>query len=231
MPTRTATDRHAPGSAVGGRPGTLRILLVDDHPIVRRGIRDVLAEAFAGAVIHAVGSGREALMLVRGHDWHVMILDLSLPDGSGLEVLKRVRRWQPRLPVLILSMHSAEQFARRAIAAGASGYLTKDAADGELVTAVTRLLRGGKYFGPHVLERVALGLHPDREERPHERLSDREYQVLRMIGCGKTVSEIAAELTLSVKTVSTYRARVLVKMDMRTNAELTHYAVRHGLAE
>ena len=231
MPTKTATDRHAPGSAAGGRPGTLRILLVDDHPIVRRGIRDVLAEAFAGAVIHAVGSGREAMMLVRGHDWHVMILDLSLPDGSGLEVLKRVRHWQPRLPVLILSMHSAEQFARRAIAAGASGYLTKDAADGELVTAVTRLLRGGKYFGPHVLERVALGLHPDREERPHERLSDREYQVLRMIGRGKTVSEIAAELSLSVKTVSTYRARVLVKMDMRTNAELTHYAVRHGLAE
>jgi len=204
VPTRTATDRHAPGSAAGGRPGTLRILLVDDHPIVRRGIRDVLAEAFAGAVIHAVGSGREAMMLVRGHDWHVMILDLSLPDGSGLEVLKRVRHWQPRLPVLILSMHSAEQFARRAIAAGASGYLTKDAADGELVTAVTRLLRGGKYFGPHVLERVALGLHPDREERPHERLSDREYQVLRMIGRGKTVSEIAAELSLSVKTVSTY---------------------------
>ncbi len=157
-------------------------MLVDDHPIVRRGLRDVLAEA-------------------------------------------------PRLPVLILSMHSAEQFARRAIAAGASGYLTKETADAELVTAVARLLRGGRYFGRDVLEGVALGLHPDRDEQPHERLSDREYQVLRMIGRGKTVSEIAVELTLSVKTVSTYRARVLAKMEMRTNAELTHYAVRHGLAE
>jgi DNA-binding NarL/FixJ family response regulator len=160
-----------------------------------------------------------------------MVLDLSLPDGSGLDVLKRVRELRPRLPVLILSMHTADQFARRAIAAGASGYLTKDTADTELVTAVSRLSRGGKYFGPEVLERVALGLHPDREDRPHEQLSDREYQVLRMIGGGKTVSEIATELTLSVKTVSTYRARILEKMKMRTNAELTHYAVRHGLAE
>lgn len=230
MPIKTVADRHTHGPAEG-RALALRIMLVDDHPIVRRGLRDVLAETFADAVIHAVGSGREALMLVRSHDWHAMVLDLSLPDGSGLEVLKRVRHLQPRLPVLILSMHSAEQFARRAIAAGASGYLTKETADAELVTAVTRLLRGGKYFGRDVLEGVALGLHPDRDEQPHERLSDREYQVLRMIGRGKTVSEIAAELTLSVKTVSTYRARVLAKMEMRTNAELTHYAVRHGLAE
>jgi DNA-binding NarL/FixJ family response regulator len=211
------------------RPSSLRIMLVDDHPIVRRGLRDILVDAFAGAAIHEVGSGRDAIALIPQHAWHVMVLDLSLPDGSGLDVLKRVREIQPRLPVLILSVHAADQFARRAIAAGASGYLTKDAADAELVTAVSRVARGGKYFGPEVLERVALGLHPDREDRPHERLSDREYQVLRMIGSGKTVSEIATELVLSVKTVSTYRARVLEKMKMRTNAELTHYAVRHGL--
>lgn len=213
------------------RPSSLRIMLVDDHPIVRRGLRDILVDAFAGAIIHEVGYGREAIALIHSQVWHVMVLDLSLPDGSGLDVLKRVRELRPRLPVLILSMHAADQFARRAIAAGASGYLTKDAADSELVTAVSRLARGGKYFGPEVLERVALGLHPDREDRPHERLSDREYQVLRMIGGGKTVSEIATELGLSVKTVSTYRARVLEKMKMRTNAELTHYAVRHGVAE
>jgi len=213
------------------RPSPLRIMLVDDHPIVRRGLRDVLVDAFAGTAIHEVGSGRDALALIPSHAWHVMVLDLTLPDGSGLDVLKRVRELRPRLPVLILSMHAADQFARRAIAAGASGYLTKDAADSELVTAVSRLARGGKYFGPEVLERVALGLHPDHEDRPHERLSDREYQVLRMIGSGKTVSEIATELTLSVKTVSTYRARVLEKMKMRTNAELTHYAIRHDLAE
>lgn len=213
------------------RPSSLRIMLVDDHPIVRRGLRDILVDAFAGAIIQEVGYGRDAIALIHSQMWHVMVLDLSLPDGSGLDVLKRVRELRPRLPVLILSMHAADQFARRAIAAGASGYLTKDAADSELVTAVSRLARGGKYFGPEVLERVALGLHPDREDRPHERLSDREYQVLRMIGGGKTVSEIATELGLSVKTISTYRARVLEKMKMRTNAELTHYAVRHGIAE
>jgi DNA-binding NarL/FixJ family response regulator len=213
------------------RPSSLRIMLVDDHPIVRRGLRDILVDAFAGAAIHEVGLGRDAIAAILAQAWHVMVLDLTLPDGSGLDVLKRVRELRPRLPVLILSMHTADQFARRAIAAGASGYLTKDAADAELVTAVSRLARGGKYFGPEVLEHVALGLHPDREDRPHERLSDREYQVLRMIGSGKTVSEIATDLVLSVKTISTYRARVLEKMKMRTNAELTHYAVRHGLGE
>ena len=208
----------------------LNIMLVDDHPIVRRGLRDILADAFDGATVQEVGSGQEAMALVRSHSWSVVILDLSLPDASGLDVLKRIRELRPRMPVLILSMHAVDQFARRAITAGAAGYLTKEAADTELVTAVTRLVRGGKYFGANVLEGVALGIHPDRDDRPHERLSDREYQVLRMIGSGRTVSEIANALTLSVKTVSTYRARVLEKMGMRTNAELTHYAVRHGLA-
>jgi two-component system invasion response regulator UvrY len=216
---------------VAGVPAAMRIMLVDDHPIVRRGVTDILAGAFPQSTIEQVGSGGEALALARSHDWDIIILDLTLPDGSGLDVLKRIREMQARLPVLILSMHTADQFARRAIAAGASGYLTKDTADEELVAAVTRVIRGGKYFGPEVLEHVVIGLHPDRDERPHERLSDREYQVLRMIGSGKTVSEIAAELTLSVKTISTYRARVLEKMDMRTNAELTHYVVRHGLLD
>jgi two-component system, NarL family, invasion response regulator UvrY len=209
----------------------LRIMLVDDHPIVRRGVRDILTGAFPHAAVQEVGSGSEAVALARTQSWDIVILDLTLPDGSGLDVLKRVREAQSKIPVLILSMHTADQFARRAISAGASGYLTKDTADEELVTAVTRLIRGGKYFGPEVLEQVVMGMHPDRDERPHERLSDREYQVLRMIGSGKTVSEIATDLTLSVKTVSTYRARVLEKMDMRTNAELTHYVVRHGLLD
>jgi DNA-binding NarL/FixJ family response regulator len=209
----------------------LRIMLVDDHPIVRRGVSDILAHAFPHASIEEVGSGGEAVTLARAHAWDIVILDLTLPDASGLDVLKRIREAQSRLPVLILSMHTPDQFARRAVAAGASGYLTKDTADEELVAAVTRLLRGGKYFGPQVLEQVVMAMHPDRDDRPHERLSDREYQVLRMIGSGKTVSEIAGELSLSVKTVSTYRARVLEKMDMRTNAELTHYVVRHGLLD
>ena len=214
---------------IEGRPA-LRIMLVDDHPIVRRGLRDILVEAFDQAVIHEVGSAHEAMALARAQSWSVVILDLSLPDASGLDVLKKIRDARPRLPVLILSMHAVDQFARRAIAAGASGYLTKEAADAELVTAVMRLLRGGKYFGADVLEGMTVR-QPGGDERPHERLSDREYQVLRMIGSGKTVSEIASELVLSVKTVSTYRARVLEKMEMRTNAELTHYVVRHGLLD
>lgn len=209
----------------------LRIMLVDDHPIVRRGVSEILAHAFPQAAIQQVGSGAEAIALARTSPCDVVLLDLTLPDASGLDVLKAIREVQPRTPVLILSMHMPDQFARRVVAAGASGYLTKDTADEELVAAVTRVLRGGRYFSPQVLEQVVIGMHPDRSDRPHERLSDREYQVMRMIGSGKTVSEIATDLMLSVKTVSTYRARVLEKMDMRTNAELTHYVVRHGLAD
>lgn len=208
-----------------------KMMLVDDHPVVRRGVRDILVEAFPDAEIREVSSGSEAISRSTNERWDVVILDLTLPDGSGLDVLKEIRRSQSRLPVLILSMHAPEHFARRSIAAGASGYLTKDTADAELVSAVTRLLRGGKYFGAEVLERAALGMHPDRAGHLHERLSDREYQVMRMIGEGKTVSQIADTLDLSVKTVSTYRARVLEKMEMRTNAELTHYVVRQGLVE
>lgn len=210
---------------------TPRMMLVDDHPIVRRGVRDILDDAFPRSLIQEVGSGEEALTMVRDYTWDVVILDLGLPDVSGLDVLKKVREMQARLPVLVLSIHTPDQFARRAIAAGASGYLTKNTADEELVNAVQRLLRGGKYFGPEVLESVVLAMHPDSGDLPHERLSDREYQILRMIGGGRTVSEIAKELTLSVKTVSTYRARLLEKMELRTNAELTHYVARHGLLE
>ena len=218
---------------MNGTPNSLalRIMLVDDHPVVRRGVGEILARAFPQAIIHEVGSGSEALTFARHQSWDIVILDLTLPDGSGLDVLKGIREIQSRLPVLILSMHAADQFARRAIIAGASGYLTKETADQELVTAVTRLIRGSKYFGPQVLEQVVMEMHPDRERQPHERLSDREYQILRMIGSGRTVGEIANELMLSVKTVSTYRARVLDKMELRTNAELTHYVVQHGLLE
>jgi two-component system, NarL family, invasion response regulator UvrY len=208
----------------------LRVMLVDDHPIVRRGVRNLLVEAFPTSAIEEVGLGAEAVAKVRSHRWDLVILDLTLPDGSGLDVLKRVREMHARLPVLILSMHASEQFARRAIAAGASGYLTKDTADTELITAVTRIARGSKYFGHEILEEVALGLHPDRL-RPDKRLSEREYEVFSMISRGKTVSAIAIELGLSIKTVSTYRKRVLEKMNMSSNAELYRYAVHHSLAD
>ena len=208
----------------------VRMMLVDDHPIVRRGVREILIDAFPRAAIEEVGSGNEAMRLARDNRWDLEILDLTLPDCSGLDVLKEVRQRYTRLPVLILSMHAPEQFARRAISAGASGYLTKDTADRELVNAVGRLLRGDRYFAIDVLERV-VGVHPDRVDRPHEHLSDREHQVFLMLSSGKTVSQVAAALLISVKTVSTYRARVLEKMDMQTNAELTTYAMRHRLVE
>ena len=204
------------------------MMLVDDHPIVRRGVRDILVEAFPASSIEEVGSGGEAVSRLRSHRWDLIILDLTLPDGSGLDVLKRVREAEKRMPVLILSMHAAEQFARRAIAAGAAGYLTKDTADTELVTAVTRIIRGNTYFGPEILEQVALGIHPDRD-RPDRRLSEREYEVFCLIARGKTVTLIATQLGLSVKTISTYRRRVLEKMNMSSNAELYRYAVDHAL--
>jgi DNA-binding NarL/FixJ family response regulator len=209
--------------------GALRLMLVDDHPIVRRGVRDILADAFPSSSIAEVGSGNEALSKIRSHRWDLVILDLTLPDGSGLDVLEQARDVQSQLPVLILSMHAADQFARRAIAAGAAGYLTKDTADTELVTAVTRIIRGSTYFPPDTLEEVGLD-HPDREH-PHKRLSEREHEVFLLIARGKTVSVSAVELGLSIKTVSTYRRRILVKMNMASNAELYRYAIRHSLVD
>lgn len=205
------------------RRSGLRVLLVDDHPVVRRGLRGILIDAFRGAVIHEVGLGREAERLAQTHPWDIVLLDLQLPDGSGLEVLRSIRTKRPEIPVLILSMHPVDPFARGAIAAGASGYLTKDAADTELVIAMSQVMRGRTYFSPAALEQAS-------SSRPHEKLSRREYDVLRLIGSGRRVSEIAEQLGLSVKTVSTYRTRVLKKMGLRTNAELIHYAVRHGIA-
>jgi two-component system invasion response regulator UvrY len=205
----------------------LRLMLVDDHPIVRRGVRDILADAFPSSTIEEVGSGGEALAKMRSQRWDLVILDLTLPDGSGLDVLARARDVQAHPPVLILSMHAAEQFARRAIGSGAAGYLTKDTADTELVTAVTKIIRGATHFAPDALEELALD-DPARAD-PHQRLSDREQEVFLMIARGKTVSAIAAELGLSIKTVSTYRHRVLIKMNRASNAELYRYAIHYSL--
>lgn len=206
----------------------LRMMLVDDHPIVRRGVRDILADAFPASSIEEVGSGSEALTRVRADHWDLMILDLSLPDGSGLDVLERVRDERAHLPVLILSMHAPDQFARRVVAAGAAGYLTKDSADTELVTAVNKIIRGATHFCSHVLKDIEQSVRRDLD-RPEKRLSEREYEVFSMIARGKTVSHIANELGLSIKTVSTYRKRVLEKMRMQSNGELYRYAIRHSL--
>ena len=208
-----------------------RILLVDDHPIVRQGIKQVLAGAFEPALVGEAANAEEGLNEVRSTEWDVMVLDLTLPGLSGLDLLKDLRRERPALPVLVLSMHPADQFARRALNAGASGYLTKDSAPTELVKAVSELMAGRRYMNAAVVEELVTRQQPEHAARPHEVLSDREYQVLRMIASGLTVSQVAARLSLSVKTISTYRARVLDKMNMKTTAELMHYGIQHGLVD
>jgi DNA-binding NarL/FixJ family response regulator len=208
-----------------------RILLVDDHPVVRQGIKQVLAGAFHPAQVGEASNAEEGMMEVKGTEWDVMVLDLSLPGTSGLDLLKDLRRERPTLPVLVLSMYSPEQFARRAMNAGASGYLTKDSNPTELVKAVGEVIAGRRYLNPSIIEEPSGTVQTEGDQRPHESLSDREYQVLRMIASGLTVSQVAARLTLSVKTVSTYRARVLEKMKMKTTAELMHYGIQHGLVD
>jgi len=208
-----------------------RILLVDDHPIVRQGIKQVLVGAFQPALVGEAANAEEGLSEVRNTAWDVLVLDLTLPGVSGLDLLKDLRRERPSLPVLVLSMHPPDQFARRAMNAGAAGYLTKDSAPTELVKAVGEVIAGRRYLNPLVIEDLVSRVQPDSERRPHEALSDREYQVLRMIASGLTVSQVATRLSLSVKTISTYRARVLEKMNMRTTAELMHYGIQQGLVD
>jgi DNA-binding NarL/FixJ family response regulator len=208
-----------------------RILLVDDHPVVRQGIRQILAGAFTPAVVGEAATAEEGMSELRNTDWDVLVLDLTLPGTSGLDMLKDLRRVRPTLPVLVLSMHAPDQFARRAMNAGASGYLTKDSAPTELIKAVGEVIAGRRYLNPAVIEELVMNLQPGRSQRPHEALSDREYQVLRMIASGLTVSQVALRLSLSVKTVSTYRARVLEKMNMKTTAELMHYGIQHNLVD
>jgi DNA-binding NarL/FixJ family response regulator len=207
----------------------IRILLVDDHPVVRYGIRQILVDGLKAVSVGEASDGEHALASIRTDNWDVVVLDVTLPGASGLDVLKDIRRDYPNLPVLVLSMHPAAQFARRVLAAGASGYLTKDSAPTELVNAIEEIRRGRRYLGAR---RPAWAHAPGRSaDLPHDALSDREYQVLRMLGSGKTVSEIAAELSLSVKTVSTYRIRLLEKLQMHSNAELMRYAIENRLVD
>ena len=207
----------------------MRILLVDDHPVVRQGIRTILTERLKGAVVGEAADAATALVQVRCADWDVVVADISLPGTNGLDLIKELRRLQPTLPTIVLSMHPASQFARRALAAGASGYLTKDSAPEEFIIAIEEARRGRRYVGRDGSE---AGRWSTRAAgTAHDSLSDREYQVLRMLGSGHTVSDIARDLGLSVKTVSTYRMRVLEKLGMRTNAELMRYAIENGLLD
>ena len=206
----------------------LRILTIDDHEIVRRGLMDMFTEA--SATFGEARSGAEALNLVRKQNWDIAVLDISLGGRSGLEVLADLKQLRPKMPVLILSMHAEEQYAVRAFKAGASGYINKASSAEELRRAILKIINGGQYVGPALAEKIVLQLARS-EKMPHESLSDRELEVLCSIASGLTVGEIASKLTLSDKTISTYRRRILDKMDMKTNAELTHYAIRNGLVE
>jgi len=209
-----------------------RILLIDDHEVVRAGVKRIFDKQPEGTVLFGEAStAPEALALVREQDWDAVVLDLSLGGRDGLEVLKELKQIRPRLPVLILSMHSEELFARRAFRAGASGYVTKDIPRSELIGAINRVIGGGTYVSPALAEELVVDLRRGTDRPLHELLSDREFEVMRLIAAGKTVSEIAQILSLSVGTISTYRMRILEKMEMNTNAELTRYALQNGLVE
>jgi DNA-binding NarL/FixJ family response regulator len=209
----------------------MRVLIADDHAVFRRGLRETLAESFSRVTFEEAKTAQEALEHVRRKDWDVVILDISMPGKSGLDILDELKRLRPKLPILLLSMHPEEQFARRALKAGVAGYLTKESVPEELKAAVRRVVVGGRYVSATLAEKLAVDLREGADTPLHELLSDREFQVLRMIASGKTVKDIAEELSLSVKTVSTYRARILEKSGMKTNAELIRYALQTQLVD
>jgi two-component system invasion response regulator UvrY len=209
----------------------MRVLIADDHAVFRRGLKETIGEAFPKVTFGEAKTAQEAVDSVRRHDWEIIILDISMPGISGLDILDDLRRLRPKLPVLFLSMHPEEQYARRALRSGAAGYLTKDSIPEELKEAVRRILAGGRYVSATLAEKLAFDLRRGAETPVHELLSDREFQVLRMIASGKTVKQIADEISLSVKTVSTYRARILEKTGMKTTAELIRYAFQAQLVD
>ena len=209
----------------------MRILLTDDHAVVRQGLRLILADNFKKAVFGEARNAHEALNRVWKEKWDVVLLDVTMPGRSGLEVLREIRRSRPKLPVLVFSMHPEDQFAVRILKAGAAGYLTKESPAEELVGAIQKVVAGGRYISPALAERMASYLNVDMKQAPHERLTDREFLILRAIASGKPLGQIAKEFSLSVSTVSTYRTRILQKMHLKNNAELMHYAMRKGLVD
>jgi two-component system invasion response regulator UvrY len=209
----------------------IRILIADDHEIVRRGLVQIVADVPDLDVCADAGSANETLQLLRQHDIDVVVLDVSMPGRSGLEALKEIRKLYPQLPVLMLSTYSEDEYAVRSLRSGAAGYLMKQSAPKELIAAIRKVHSGGKYISEFVAEKLATVLETGGGEVPHERLSDRELQVMRMIAAGKTLKQIADELALSEKTISTYRTRTMEKMNMKKNTELVRYAMQNGLLD
>ena len=209
----------------------INIFIVDDHAVVRAGLRQIISGVSGLAVADEADDGIEALTKMRKKRYSMVVLDISMPGKSGLDVLKEIRIEHPKLPVLMLSMYPEDQYAMRALRSGASGYVTKDSTSEELVTAIRTVAAGRKYISSDLAERLAFNLDAGIKKEPHEILSDREYQVLCTIASGKTISEIADQFSLSIKTINTYRSRILEKMQLKNNAELTNYAIRNHLTD
>ncbi len=209
----------------------IKVVVVDDHAVVREGLKRIVSETGGMTVSGEASDGLEAMRVIKNQPCDVVLLDITMPNKSGLDVLKELRAESPRLPVLVLSMHPEDQYAVRVLRAGAAGYVTKDSAPGKLVQAIRKVVRGGKYVSSSLAEKLVYDLGGNRDRPVHEVLSDREYQVLCMIASGKTVTGIAQELGLSVKTISTYRVRILEKLNMKNNAEITRYAIKEGLVD
>lgn len=207
----------------------IRVLVADDHTIVREGLKQILSDTPDIEVAGEAANAKEVISKVSDNDYDLVLLDISFPGRSGIDILKQLKCLKPKLPILILSMYPEEQYAVRSLKAGASGYVTKESASDELINAIRQVTKGKKYITTSLAERLVFELEKDYEDQPHEVLSDREYQVMCLIASGKTVTEIAEALSLSVKTISTHRSRILQKMAMHNNAQLTHYAITHGL--
>ncbi len=209
----------------------MRVLIVDDHHVVRRGVREIFADAFACLQVGEAENSKTALELLMNQEWDLVLLDINLPGRSGLEVLEEAKRLRPQTPVLVLSAYPEEEFAIRSLKAGASGYLTKTLAADEMLAAARKVMSGGRYVTVSLAERLASTLGPDVQSAPHESLSSRELQVLRLIAGARTIKEIAAELGLSQKTVNTYRARLAKKLGLSSNVQLARYALKHNLVD
>lgn len=209
----------------------IRIVIADDHEIVRAGLKQIIADEEDMEVAGESNSGEKLIELVKKNDYDIVLLDLKMSGMNGIEVIKHIKIIRPDIPVIVLSMHAEDQYAVRTIKAGASGYITKETAGENLIAAVKKVVSGGKYISPTLAETLADNIASGGGELPHEHLTDREFQVMCMIASGKTVTEIGAELFLSVKTISTYRQRILEKMNMKNNSDLTRYVIKNNLLD
>jgi len=230
-PKTTINKKDSRHGGRGAKTGMYNVLIVDDHAIVRRGLKQIMESQDSRWRVAEASDGAEAMQQVRSGYWDVVVLDISMPGKNGLDVLKQLKKERPSLPVLMLSIHPEDHYAVRMIKAGASGYLTKDAAPDRLVEAVNAVREGRRYITPSLAEKLAIELGAGHELPPHQLLSDREYQIFRLIASGNTVSDVARILSLSVKTVSTHRMRILRKMQLKNNAEITHYAMKYTLVD